>query len=300
MGAVNMSKQTIFTGSGVAIVTPMKADGSVNYEKYRELIEWQIESGTDAIIACGTTGESSTLTHEEHIGVMRAAVEQAAGRIPVISGTGSNDTAYCIELSQEAEKLGADALLLVTPYYNKTSQRGLVAHYTAVADAVNLPILLYNVPSRTGVDIKPETVAALSKHPNIVAVKEANGNISSAAQVAALCDIDIYSGNDDQIVPLLSLGGKGVISVMANVEPRRTHDIVAKWMAGDVEGSRALQLELLELASAMFMDVNPIPVKEAMNLMGLDVGEYRLPLYGMDDAAKSKLASVLRKYRLMK
>lgn len=295
-----MSKQTIFTGSGVAIVTPMKADGSVNYEKYRELIEWQIESGTDAIIACGTTGESSTLTHEEHIGVMRAAVEQAAGRIPVISGTGSNDTAYCIELSQEAEKLGADALLLVTPYYNKTSQRGLVAHYTAVADAVNLPILLYNVPSRTGVDIKPETVAALSKHPNIVAVKEANGNISSAAQVAALCDIDIYSGNDDQIVPLLSLGGKGVISVMANVEPRRTHDIVAKWMAGDVEGSRALQLELLELASAMFMDVNPIPVKEAMNLMGLDVGECRLPLYGLDDAAKSKLASVLRKYRLMK
>ena len=295
-----MSKQTIFTGSGVAIVTPMKADGSVNYEKYRDLIEWQIESGTDAIIACGTTGESSTLTHEEHIGVMRAAVEQAAGRIPVISGTGSNDTAYCIELSQEAEKLGADALLLVTPYYNKTSQRGLVAHYTAVADAVDLPILLYNVPSRTGVDIKPETVAALSKHPNIVAVKEANGNISSAAQVAALCDIDIYSGNDDQIVPLLSLGGKGVISVMANVEPRRTHDIVAKWMAGDVEGSRALQLELLELASAMFMDVNPIPVKEAMNLMGLDVGECRLPLYGMDDAAKSKLASVLRKYRLMK
>ena len=295
-----MSKQPIFTGSGVAIVTPMKADGSVNAEKYRELIEWQIESGTDAIIACGTTGESSTLTHEEHIGVMRAAVEQAAGRIPVISGTGSNDTAYCIELSQEAEKLGADALLLVTPYYNKTSQRGLVAHYTAVADAVDLPILLYNVPSRTGVDIKPETVAALSKHPNIVAVKEANGNISSAAQVAALCDIDIYSGNDDQIVPLLSLGGKGVISVMANVEPRRTHDIVAKWMAGDVEGSRALQLELLELASAMFMDVNPIPVKEAMNLMGLDVGECRLPLYGMDDAAKSKLASVLRKYRLMK
>ena len=295
-----MSKQTIFTGSGVAIVTPMKADGSVNYEKYRELIEWQIESGTDAIIACGTTGESSTLTHEEHIGVMRAAVEQAAGRIPVISGTGSNDTAYCIELSQEAEKLGADALLLVTPYYNKTSQRGLVAHYTAVADAVDLPILLYNVPSRTGVDIKPETVAALSKHPNIVAVKEANGNISSAAQVAALCDIDIYSGNDDQIVPLLSLGGKGVISVMANVEPRRTHDIVAKWMAGDGDGSRALQLELLELASAMFMDVNPIPVKEAMNLMGLDVGECRLPLYGMDDAAKSKLASVLRKYRLMK
>ena len=289
-----MSKQTIFTGSGVAIVTPMKADGSVNYEKYRELIEWQIESGTDAIIACGTTGESSTLTHEEHIGVMRAAVEQAAGRIPVISGTGSNDTAYCIELSQEAEKLGADALLLVTPYYNKTSQRGLVAHYTAVADAVDLPILLYNVPSRTGVDIKPETVAALSKHPNIVAVKEANGNISSAAQVAALCDIDIYSGNDDQIVPLLSLGGKGVISVMANVEPRRTHDIVAKWMAGDVEGSRALQLELLELASAMFMDVNPIPVKEAMNMLGMEAGPCRLPLCEMEDKNREVLEKALR------
>ncbi len=295
-----MSKQTIFTGSGVAIITPMNADGSVNYDKYRELVEWQIENGTDAIIACGTTGESSTLTDEEHIGVIRAAIEQTAGRVPVISGTGSNDTAYCIELSKEAEKLGADALLLVTPYYNKTSQRGLVAHYTAVADAVNLPILLYNVPSRTGVDIKPETVAVLAKHPNIVAVKEANGNISSAAQVAALCDIDIYSGNDDQIVPLLSLGGKGVISVMANIEPRRTHDIVAKWFAGDVEGSRSLQLELLELANAMFMDVNPIPVKEAMNLMGMNVGECRLPLCGMDDAAKAKLAAVLRKYQLMK
>lgn len=295
-----MSKQTIFTGSGVAIVTPMNADGSVNYAKYRELIEWQIQNGTDAIIACGTTGESSTLTHEEHIKVIRTAVEQTAGRIPVISGTGSNDTAYCIELSQEAERLGADALLLVTPYYNKTSQRGLVAHYTAVADAVNLPILLYNVPSRTGVDIKPETIATLSKHPRIVAVKEANGNISAAAQVAALCDIDIYSGNDNQIVPLLSLGGKGVISVMANIEPRRTHDIVAKWFAGDVEGSRALQLELLELANAMFMDVNPIPVKEAMNRMGWDVGECRLPLYGMDSASKDKLAAVLKKYHLVK
>ena len=293
-------KKTIFTGSGVAIVTPMNADGSVNYAKYRELIEWQIQNGTDAIIACGTTGESSTLTHEEHIKVIRTAVEQTAGRIPVISGTGSNDTAYCIELSQEAERLGADALLLVTPYYNKTSQRGLVAHYTAVADAVNLPILLYNVPSRTGVDIKPETIATLSKHPRIVAVKEANGNISAAAQVAALCDIDIYSGNDDQIVPLLSLGGKGVISVMANIEPRRTHDIVAKWFAGDVEGSRALQLELLELANAMFMDVNPIPVKEAMNRMGWDVGECRLPLYGMDSASKDKLAAVLKKYHLVK
>ncbi len=295
-----MSKQTIFTGAGVAIVTPMHADGSVNYKRYRELIEWQIENGTDAIITCGTTGESSTLNHEEHIAVMRTAVEQAAGRVPVISGTGSNDTGYCIELSLEAQKLGADALLLVSPYYNKTSQRGLIAHYTAIADAVELPIILYNVPSRTGVDIKPETIAKLAEHPRIVAVKEANGNISAAAQVAALCDIDIYSGNDDQIVPLLSLGSKGVISVLSNILPQQTHDICAKWFAGDAAGSRALQLKYLELANALFSDVNPIPVKEAMNLMGMDVGACRLPLLDMDEAGRSKLAAVLKKYGLMK
>ena len=294
-----MSKQTIFTGAGVAIVTPMHADGSVNYKRYRELIEWQIENGTDAIITCGTTGESSTLNHEEHIAVMRTAVEQAAGRVPVISGTGSNDTGYCIELSLEAQKLGADALLLVSPYYNKTSQRGLIAHYTAIADAVELPIILYNVPSRTGVDIKPETIAKLAEHPRIVAVKEANGNISAAAQVAALCDIDIYSGNDDQIVPLLSLGSKGVISVLSNILPQQTHDICAKWFAGDAAGSRALQLKYLELANALFSDVNPIPVKEAMNLMGMDVGACRLPLLDMDEAGRSKLAAVLKKYGLM-
>lgn len=294
-----MSKKTIFTGAGVAIVTPMHQDGSVNYEKYAELIDWQIDNGTDAIITCGTTGESSTLTHEEHTKVIQTAVETAAGRVPVIAGTGSNDTAYCIELSKEAKRLGSDALLLVSPYYNKTSQRGLIAHYTAVADAVDLPMLLYNVPSRTGVDIKPETIAVLAKHPNIVAVKEANGNISAAAQVAALCDIDIYSGNDDQIVPLLSLGGKGVISVLSNVAPRQTHDIVAKWMEGDAKGSLALQLEMLPLANALFSDVNPIPVKEAMNLMGLDVGECRLPLIGMDEGGKAKLAAVLKQYGLM-
>ena len=295
-----MSKQTIFTGAGVAIVTPMNPDGSVNYERYRELVEWQIQNGTDAIISCGTTGESSTLDHEEHIEVMRAAVEQAAGRVPVISGTGSNDTRYCIELSLEAQRLGADALLLVSPYYNKTSQRGLIAHYTAIADAVELPIILYNVPSRTGVDIKPDTIARLAAHPRIVAVKEANGNISAAAQVAALCDIDIYSGNDDQIVPLLSLGSKGVISVLSNILPQQTHDICAKWFAGDVAGSRALQLALLELANALFSDVNPIPVKEAMNLMGMQVGDCRLPLLGMDEAGRGKLAAVLTKYGLMK
>lgn len=295
-----MGNRSIFTGAGVAIVTPMHADGSVNFEKYRELIEWQITNGTDAIITCGTTGESSTLDHKEHVQVMQTAVEQAAGRVPVIAGTGSNDTAYCIELSKEAKALGTDALLLVSPYYNKTSQRGLIAHYTMVADAIDLPIILYNVPSRTGVDIKPQTIAQLAKHPNIVAVKEANGSLSAVAQTASLCDIDIYSGNDDQIVPMLSLGGKGVISVLSNVMPRQTHDICAKWFAGDVKGSCALQLELLELANALFSDVNPIPVKEALNLMGWDVGPCRLPLYEMEEKSKAALAAVLQKYALMK
>lgn len=295
-----MSHSTIFTGAGVAIITPMNADGSVNYAKYRELIEWQIENGTDAIITCGTTGESSTLNHEEHIAVMRAAVEQTAGRVPVISGTGSNDTAYCIELSNEAKALGADALLLVTPYYNKASQKGLKKHFTAIADAVDLPIILYNIPSRTGVEIKPATIAELAKHPRIVAVKEATGNISGVAQIAALCDIDIYSGNDDQIVPLLSLGGKGVISVLSNILPRETHDICAKWFAGDVQGARQLQLHYLKLINALFSDVNPIPVKEAMNQMGMDAGPCRLPLCEMEDGAREKLSAVLREYGLVK
>lgn len=296
-----MSKNTIFTGAGVAIVTPMNADGSVNYEKYRELVEWQIENGTDAIITCGTTGESSTLDHEEHTEVMRAAIEQAKGRVPVIAGTGSNDTRYCIELSKEARSLGADALLLVTPYYNKTSQRGLIAHYSAIADELKMPCLLYNVPSRTGVDIKPETYAELSKNPYIVAIKEANGNLSSAAKTMALCDgnIDLYSGNDDQILPILSLGGKGVISVLSNVVPGPTHDIVARWFDGDVKGSCALQLQLLDLASALFSDVNPIPVKEAMNQMGMNVGPCRLPLYEMDEKGKNALAAVLRRHGLI-
>lgn len=294
-----MGKNTIFTGAGVAIVTPMYADGRVNYEKYRELIDWQIENGTDAIITCGTTGESSTLTHEEHTKVIQTAVEQAAGRVPVIAGTGSNDTAYGVELSQEAQRLGADALLLVTPYYNKTSQRGLIAHYHAIADAVDLPIILYNVPSRTGVNILPQTIAELSKHPNIVALKEATGNIAATAKVASLCDIDIYSGNDDQIVPILSLGGKGVISVLSNVLPRETHDICAKWLEGDVAASRELQLRYLDLCGALFCDVNPIPVKEAMNQMGLDVGPCRLPLYSMDETGKATVAAALRRHGLI-
>ncbi len=294
-----MKKQSIFTGAGVAIITPMAEDGSVNFDKYRELIDWQIANGTDAIIACGTTGESSTLTESEHVEVIRCAVDCVAGRVPVIAGTGSNDTSFAIELSKEAQSLGADALLLVTPYYNKTSQRGLIAHFSAIADAVKMPVILYNVPSRTGVNIQPSTVAALYENPYIVALKEANGNISEAAQVAAACDIDIYSGNDDQIVPLLSLGAKGVISVLSNICPKQTHEICQKWFEGDVRGSCRLQLEWLDLCSALFSDVNPIPVKEAMNLMGMEVGNCRLPLYPMTDSAKENLMRVMRSHKLI-
>ena len=296
-----MSKTTVFTGTGVAIVTPMHADGSVNYKKYRELVEWQIENGTNAVIACGTTGESSTLNDEEHVEVIRIAIEQARGRVPVIAGTGSNDTGYCIQLSREAKELGSDALLLVTPYYNKTSQRGLVAHYTAIADDVKMPIILYNVPSRTGVDIKPETYARLCGNPYIVGIKEAGGNISSIAKTASLCgdEVDIYSGNDDQIVPILALGGKGIISVMSNIMPAKTSEIAARWFAGDIKGSCALQLELMDVVTAIFSDVNPIPVKEAMNLMGMEVGPCRLPLYGMDDQGREALAAVLRRHGLI-
>jgi 4-hydroxy-tetrahydrodipicolinate synthase len=296
-----MSKTTVFVGAGVAIVTPMNQDGSVNYDKYRELVEWQIENGIDAIIACGTTGESSTLNDDEHIAVIQAAIEQAKGRVPVIAGTGSNDTQYCIELSLKAKELGSDALLLVSPYYNKTSQRGLIAHYTEVANQVKMPMILYNVPSRTGVDFKPETYAKLAGNPYIVGIKEANGNISSVAKTAALCGdkIDIYSGNDDQIVPILSLGGKGVISVVANIMPSKTSEITRLWFNDDVKGSCALQLELLDVINALFSDVNPIPVKEAMNLMGMNAGPCRLPLYEMDEQGRQALADVLRRHGLI-
>lgn len=295
-------KNTIFTGAGVAIVTPMYPDGSVNYTKLGELIDFQIENGTDAIIACGTTGESAVLSHEEHIKVISHAVEAVAGRVPLIAGTGSNDTAFALELCLEAKELGADALLMVTPYYNKTSQAGLIRHYTYIADRIDLPIILYNVPSRTGLDIKPQTYYELSKHPNIVAIKEANGNISSVAQTIELCgdNIDVYSGNDDQIVPLLSLGGKGVISVQSNIIPKVTHDICERFFKGDVKGSRDLQLEFLKLTNALFSDVNPIPVKAAMNMMGLDVGECRMPLAPMEEGAREKLRLLLVEYGLIK
>ncbi len=295
-----MSKQTIFTGAGVAIVTPMKADGSVDIELYRELVEDQIKNGTDAIITCGTTGESSTLDDEEHIAVMKAAVEQTNGRVPVIAGTGSNDTAYGIHLSQEAKEMGADAILLVTPYYNKTSQAGLIAHYEKTVNEAKMPTILYNVPSRTGVNINPDTVVELAKNPYIVGLKQANASLASVAEIASRCDIDIYSGNDNEIVAMLALGAKGVISVLSNVIPRETHEICAKWFEGKPDESRDLQLKYLELANTLFCDVNPIPVKEAMNMMGWNVGDVRLPLVGLSEQNRAKLRAVLDKYGLLK
>lgn len=269
----------LFEGSGVALVTPFK-DGKVNYEKMGDLIEWHIENKTDAIIVCGTTGESATMTDKERKSTIKFVVDKVNKRIPVIAGSGSNNTAYSIELSKYCQEVGADGLLIVTPYYNKATQNGLIKHYTAIADSVDLPIILYNVPGRTGVNITPSTVEKLSKIENIVAIKEASGNISQVAEIARLCGADfaIYSGNDDQIVPILSLGGIGVISVLANVLPKETHDIVEKYLSGDVEESRKLQLRLNELVNSLFIEVNPIPVKAAMNLMGMEAGELRLPL----------------------
>ena len=295
-------KKTIFTGAGVAIVTPFAADNSVNYAKLGELIDDQIARGTDAIIICGTTGESPTLTPEEHAECIRFAVKHTAGRVPVIAGTGSNDTAFALKLSLEAEEAGADALLMVTPYYNKASQAGLIQHFTYVADRVKTPIILYNVPSRTGVNIQPATYAALAKHENIVGIKEANGDISSVAKTIALCgdSMAVYSGNDDQITALIALGGKGVISVLSNIAPELAHDIAAKGVAGDITGSAALQLEYLDLCNDLFCDVNPIPVKEAMNMMGMDVGPCRMPLSEMSDAAKATLRATLTRHGLLK
>ena len=294
-------KKTIFTGSGVAIVTPMNEDGTVNFDAYADLIDYQIENKTDAIITCGTTGESSTLSDEEHREVIRFAIEQTAGRVPVIAGTGSNDTKYAIELSKAAEEMGADGLLLVTPYYNKTSQRGLVAHFGMIAESVKTPIILYSVPSRTGVNIAPETAYELSKYENIAAIKEASGNISQVAKIKAMCGdaLDVYSGNDDQIVPLLSLGGKGVISVLANVAPEVAHNICQLYFDGKVAESAALQLEYLDLCNDLFIDVNPLPVKEALNMMGMNAGPCRMPLYEMTDAAKDKLAATLARHGLL-
>lgn len=292
----------VFKGAGVAIVTPMKANGEVNYEKFAELIEFQIENGTDAIIVCGTTGESSTLSHEEHLDVIRYCTEKVAGRVPVVAGTGSNCTETAIYLSKEAEKFGVDGLLLVSPYYNKATQNGLYTHFKTVAESVKLPVILYNVPSRTGCNILPETVIRLCTDvENIVGVKEASGNISQIARLAAKAKgrVDIYSGNDDQIVPILSLGGIGVISVLSNVAPRETHDICAKYFAGDVKGSMELQLKAMDLCDALFCEVNPIPVKKALNLMGREAGTLRLPLTEMEEANAAKLEKAMREFGIL-
>ena len=289
-------KNTIFTGAGVAIVTPMNADGSINFDVLGENIEYQIANGTDAIIICGTTGESSTMTDEEHVECIRYCIEKVNKRVPVIAGTGSNDTKYAIDLSKQAEALGADALLVVTPYYNKTSQRGLIAHFTAIADSVNIPIILYNVPSRTGVNIALDTYVTLSKHKNIVAVKEASGNISAIAKIIEKCgnDLDVYSGNDDQIVPIMALGGKGVISVLSNVAPKETHEIAQYCLDNNIAKGAEMQIKYLDLANNLFIDVNPIPVKEAMNLMGMNAGECRLPLVKMEQSKIDTLKASLK------
>ena len=292
----------IFKGAGVAIVTPMNADESVNYPKLRELVEEQIAAGTDAIIICGTTGESACLTFEEHLDVIKACIEYVDHRIPVIAGTGSNCTKDAVYMSVEAEKMGADALLCVTPYYNKATQKGLIEHYTSISDAVNIPIILYNVPSRTGCNLAPETIAYLAKNTkNIRAVKEASGNISQIARVKALAgdDIDLYSGNDDQIVPIMSLGGLGVISVLSNVAPHQTKEICQAWFDGDTQKSARLQLEAMDIVGALFCEVNPIPVKTAMNLMGKEVGPLRAPMCEMEEKNLERLKSAMRHYGLL-
>lgn len=294
-------KNTIFTGAGVAIITPMLEDGSVDFEGLGKNIDFQIENGTDAIIICGTTGESSTLDDEEHRACIRFAVEHTHNRVPVIAGTGSNDTKYAVELSQEAQQLGADALLVVTPYYNKATQRGLVAHYNAIADSVDIPMILYNIPSRTGVGFEIGTIATLAEHKNIVAVKEASGNISYTAKLAAKCSdvIDIYSGNDDMIVPIMSLGGKGVISVLSNVLPKETHQMAQYCLDNDFTAATKLQLKYLRLINDLFMEVNPIPVKDAMNQIGMPAGPCRMPLCDMSDAHKAAMRETLLAYGLI-
>jgi len=292
----------IFKGAGVAIVTPFRANGEVNYPKLEELIEEQIAGGTDSIIVCGTTGESSTMSHEEHVEVIRYVCKVTGKRIPVIAGTGSNSTKEAIHLSEESEQAGADGLLVVTPYYNKATQNGLIAHYTAIAEAVKIPILMYHIPSRTGVTMAPKTIAGLCRRvSNIVGIKEAGGNFPAIAEYMNLADggIDLYSGNDNEIVPMLSLGGKGVISVLSNVAPRQTHDICEAYFSGDTELSGKLQLKVIPLVNALFSEVNPIPVKAAMNLMGKDVGVLRMPLTEMEPQNQEALAKAMREYGIL-
>ncbi len=287
---------SIFTGAGVALITPMHEDGSINYDAMEQIVNDQISNDTDAIIVCGTTGEASTMTHEEHIETVKICVEMTKKRIPVIAGTGSNCTSTAVYLSKEAQKAGADGLLVVSPYYNKATQKGLKQHFTEVAKSVDIPIILYNIQGRTGVNIQPETIADLVKEvENIVGVKEASGNLSQIAHLMSLSqgDIDVYSGNDDQIVPIVALGGKGVISVLSHLAPKDTHDIVAKLLAGDVRGSSELQLKYIPLIQALFCEVNPIPVKAAMNMMGYQAGPLRMPLTEMEEAHKQELRKAM-------
>ena len=294
-----MAKTLPFTGSGVAIITPF--DGTkTNYDELSKLIEMHIAKKTDAIIICGTTGEASTMPDSEHLAAIDYTVKKAAGRIPVIAGTGSNETAHAVALSKEAERLGADAILSVTPYYNKSTQKGLVAHFSEIANAIKIPVILYNVPSRTGVSIAIDTLKELAKIENIVAIKEASGNISYTAKVAAeVPELYIYSGNDDMIVPIMSLGGKGVISVVANIMPEETHNICEYYLNGEVEKSRKLQLEMLDIINTLFIEVNPIPVKTAMNLLGYNAGNLRLPLTEMEEGNLAKLKTALKNINLL-
>ena len=293
---------SIFKGAGVAIVTPMYENGEVNYDGFGKLIEFQIENKTDAIVVCGTTGESSTLTHEEHLDVIRYCVKAVNGRVPVIAGTGSNCTETAIYLSQEAEQAGVDGLLVVSPYYNKATQNGLYTHFKMIAESVKIPVLLYNVPGRTGCNILPETVVRLCKDvENIIGVKEASGNISQIAHLAAISEgcVDMYSGNDDQIVPIMALGGLGVISVLANVAPKQTHEICQDFLDGKIAESRQKQLAAMELCNALFCEVNPIPVKKALNLMGMEAGPLRMPLTEMESANAEKLEKAMKKYGIL-
>ena len=293
---------SVFTGAGVAIITPMKANGEVNYEKLGEFIDYQIENSTDAIVICGTTGEASTLTHEEHIETIRFAADHVKKRVPVIAGTGSNCTETAVYLSQEAQKAGVDACLVVTPYYNKATQKGLIKHYTTVAKSVDLPIIMYNVPGRTGCNIQPETAATLAKDvDNIVAIKAATGNMAQESKTMALAEgrLDMYSGEDGLIVPLMSIGAKGVISVLSNVAPQQTHDICAKCAEGKIEEARQLQFNALELVDALFCEVNPVPVKHALNLQGWDMGPLRMPLCEMEDANLERLRNAMIQYGIL-
>lgn len=293
-------KKTVFTGAASAIITPLTENG-IDFENFGRLIDWQIENGIDAVVVAGTTGEGSTLTDEEHRAAIKFAVERINGRVPVIAGTGSNDTAYAIKLSRYAEEAGADALLLVTPYYNKATQNGLIASFTAIADAVSIPCILYNVPSRTGCNLAPETIAKLAEHENIVGIKEASGNLSQVAQIAALCgdNLDIYSGNDDQNVPIMSLGGKGCISVLANIMPKETHEMCESFFTGNIARSRELQLTLLPLINALFCEVNPIPAKAACAAMGFGRNILRLPLTPMEPAHEAKLLALMKENNLI-